>query len=555
MTESRNSDQPPHTTRGNFLAPAYLWVAGLQGRRALAFCAVLGAVANLAFPPVFFWPAFAIALSGLVWSLDAARLAPKPRWAAFWRVFAFGFTYYLVGMHWIAWAFLVDPGAHVIFIWMPLVALPGGLAMLLAGFVSIGFRYWFAGPARLVVFAVAFMFGEWFRSSLVGIGGLPWNLPGMIWAPGEAISQSASIWGIYGLSALTVIAMAAPATLADARPRGTTGSRAAPVIVAAILFGAIWGWGARRLGEVPDLPPSGPVVRLVEAGIPQSAKHKQGVAEQIVLRFLALSGPDTANAPPIVIWPEGALPYYLFEWPEALDVVADAIGNRRLIIGMPRRENIGTPDEKAYNSLAVLSGDSDVRGPLDIYDKHMLVPFGEFMPFAGVLKTIGLKTLQDLAPGGFDAGPMPSTVNVVGIPPFGPLICYEAIFPGLSPRGSDRPQWLVNITIDAWFGELMGPAQHAAQARYRAIEEGLPMARVASRGETGMIDAYGRWTARGQPADPKLYGADPEGWKSSVVDTHIPPAADPTPYSNWRDGMFWIILLSFNLGLLALPRR
>src|SRR5699024_4574613 len=125
--------------------------------------------------------------------------------------------------HWIAWAFLVNPGAHLIFIWMPLVLLPGGLAALLAGFVSIGFRFWCAGPARLIVFAVAFMFGEWFRSSLFGIGGLPWNLPGMIWALGEAISQSASLWGIYGLSALTVVAMAAPATLADARSRGTTG--------------------------------------------------------------------------------------------------------------------------------------------------------------------------------------------------------------------------------------------------------------------------------------------------------------------------------------------
>jgi apolipoprotein N-acyltransferase len=89
------------------------------------------------------------------------------------------------------------------------------------------------------------------------------------------------------------------------------------------------------------------VIRLVEAGVPQSEKHKQGVAEQIVLRFLALSGPDTANTPPVVIWPEGALPYYLFEWPEALDVVANAIGNRRLIIGMPRREKINTPEEKA----------------------------------------------------------------------------------------------------------------------------------------------------------------------------------------------------------------
>ncbi|HOY78286.1 MAG TPA: apolipoprotein N-acyltransferase [Hyphomonadaceae bacterium] len=555
MTDSRNAAQSPQATRGNFLAPAYLWVAGLKGWRVFAFCAALGAVANLAFPPFFIWPAFAIALSGLVWVLDAARLAPKPKAAAFWRVFAFGFTYYLVGMHWIAWAFLVEPDAYLIFIWLPLVALPGGLALLLAGFMNAGFRFWNAGPARLIVFAVTFMFAEWFRSSLFGIGGLPWNLPGMIWSPGEAVSQSAAIWGIYGLSALTVVAMAAPATLADGRARGTTGSRAVPIIVAAIVFGAIWGWGARRIGEIPDAPATGPMVRLVEAGVPQAEKHKPGVAEKIVLRFIALSGPDTANAPPIVIWPEGALPYLLFEWPEALDVVTRAIGNRRLIMGLPRRENIGTDDEKAYNSLAVLSGDSAFRGPLDIYDKHMLVPFGEFMPFAGVLKTLGLKTLQDLAPGGFEPGPPPSTVNVAGIPPFGPLICYEAIFPGLSPHGADRPEWLINITIDAWFGELMGPGQHAAQARYRAIEEGLPMARVASRGETGMIDAYGRWFAKAAPADPAIYGADPEGWKSSVLDTRIPPAAEPTPYSNWRDGMFWIILIGLNLGLLVLPRR
>jgi apolipoprotein N-acyltransferase len=81
------------------------------------------------------------------------------------------------------------------------------------------------------------------------------------------------------------------------------------------------------------------------------------------------------------------------------------------------------------------------------------------------------------------------------------------------------------------------------------------MARVASRGESGMIDAYGRWFAKGAPADPAIYGPDPEGWRSSIVDTRIPAAVDPTPYSNWRDGMFWIILLGLNLGLLVLPRR
>jgi apolipoprotein N-acyltransferase len=550
---TRSADAPP-AMRGNFLAPAYLWVAGQTGWRGLALCAALGAVANLGFPPVFFWPAMAVALTGLVWSLDAAKLSQRPLRDAFWRVFAFGFTYYLVGMHWIAAAFLVDPGAHLIFIWMPLIALPGGLAALLALCVNVGFRFWCPGPARLILFSVAFMFGEWLRGSLFGIGGLPWNLPGMVWDPGGAVSQSASIWGIYGLSALTVIALASPATLADARARGTTGSRAAPIITAAIVFGAIWGWGARRLETIPPAP-EGPMVRLIEAGVPQSEKYKSGVAEHVVLRFAELIGPDTPDTPSIVIWPEGAVPYRLFEWPEALDLVADSVGGRRLIMGVARREQPDTDEEKAYNSLAVISGDSGTRGPLALYDKHMLVPFGEFTPFAGLLEAAGLRTLQKLAPGGFDAGPMPSPVGVLGVPDFGPLICYEAIFPGLSPTGADRPRWLINISNDSWFGNLTGPHQHAAQARYRSIEEGLPMARVAAGGLTGMIDAYGRWTARGKPADSARYGPDPEGWTSSVVDAAIPPVAEPTPYSAWRDGMFWLILLSFNLGLLVLPRR
>ena len=84
---------------------------------------------------------------------------------------------------------------------------------------------------------------------------------------------------------------------------------------------------------------------------------------------------------------------------------------------------------------------------------------------------------------------------------------------------------------------------------------GLPMARVASRGDTGMIDAYGRWTARATVADPKLYGPDPDGWRSAVVDARIPAALPATPYSNWRDGLFWLIFAALNLGLFVLPRR
>ncbi|MDZ4761592.1 MAG: apolipoprotein N-acyltransferase [Alphaproteobacteria bacterium] len=554
MTQTQYAPGDFPASRGNLLTPAYLWLVRQQRARALGLAAGFGVLANLAFPPIWFWPAMLIALSGLVWLLDGAKLALRPGRAAFWRVFAFGFAYFLVGLHWIVAAFLVDPGAHLWLIWLPLLILPGGLALILASVMLLAFQLWSTGPARLITFSVLFMAAEWIRGALFGLGGLPWNLPGMAWEPGGAISQSASIWGIYGLSLLTVVALASPAALADRRPRGTTALRAAPAIAAAILFGALWGWGSQRLSTV-EQQPDGPMVRLVEAGVPQAAKYDEGVAAAMVRRFSDLTGPDGSGTPSIVIWPEGALPYFLFEWPEALDLIAERLGDRRLIIGVARREQAGSSGEKTYNSLTVLSGDSALRGPLQIYDKHMLVPFGEFTPLADLIDRLGVETLQKLAPGGFSPGPRPAPVKVVGVPAFGPMICYEAIFPGLAPDGIDRPQWLVNISNDSWFGGLSGPYQHAAQARYRSIEEGLPMARVAAGGLTGMIDAYGRWTARGSPADPVIYGADPAGWKSSVVDAPIPPVAAPTPYSRWRDGLFWIIFLGLNLGLLVLPRR
>jgi apolipoprotein N-acyltransferase len=556
-------DQASHATdeRASFthgvLSGVFVRVAGLERFRALGFAALLGALANLGFPPLHIWPFLAIALVGLIWLIDAATRTKRPARAVFWRVFAFGFAYFLVGLHWIAAAFLVDPGAHLIFIWMPLVLLPGGLAAILAFIMGFAFRFWSPGPARLILFAVAFTFAEWVRGALFGLGGLPWNLPGMVWAPGGAMSQSASIWGIYGQSLITVLALASPATLADMRVHGSAVSRAAPVMVAAVALGALWGWGQQRLAlpEAPAAEGTGPLVRLVEVGTPQHQKYEPGVGVEMLRRFLELSGPDGSDAAPIVIWPEGALPQFLLEWPDALDAISNQLGDRKLIVGAARRQPDEKGNERAYNSLAVLSSQAPSRGPLSIYDKHMLVPFGEFTPLREVAASIGIPTLQALAKDGFYPGARPSSQVVVGIPPFGPLICYEAIFPGLSPTGPDRPEWLVSITNDSWFGMLSGPYQHADQARYRAIEEGLPMARVAAGGFTGMIDAYGRWTARGAPADAGAYSADPEGWRSSIVEARIPPALAPTPYSQWRDGLFWVMLIGVNLGLLVLPRR
>lgn len=533
---------------------AYDWMVRARGRAAIGTAAALGLAANLAFPPIWIWPAYAISLCGLLWLLDGARTTRRPGAAAFWRCFSFGFGHFLGGLHWIAAAFTIDLGAHLALIWLPLLILPAGLALIFAAIMRIGFMLWNPGPARHVVFIVSFVLAEWVRGALFGLGGLPWNLPGMVWAPGGAISQSVALWGVYGLSLLTVAALSAPAIILDARPRGTLASRIAPVLVTAIAFGAIWGWGARRLSEPPpSIEPT--MVRLVDPGVPQSEKFKPETITLLLQRYRALTGPDTPEAPPIVIWPEGALPTWLFEWPEGLDAVTDRIGDRRLIIGAGRRQFSSSGEISSYNSLAVLTGASAVNGPLYIYDKHMLVPFGEFMPFEGVMKAVGLGTLQNLSPGGWDAGPPPASVSIAGMPPFAPLICYEAIFPGLTPNGQDRPAWIVNISNDSWFGGFLGPYQHAAQARFRSIEEGLPMARVAVGGQSGVIDAFGRWSARAHASDPDSVGPDPSGWRSNVLDAEIPPAAPATVYSRYRDGFFWLMLLVISGGFLVQPRR
>lgn len=546
----------PSFLRGDILTPAYLWVTGRKGWQACALAAALGVATNLAFPPVWFWPAMAVGLSGLIWIIDGARLQANPGRSFTLRVGAFFFGQYLVGFHWVAAAFLVNPGAHLAFIWMAVLLLPGGLAALMAGMMRIAFLFWSPGPARLIVFSVGLTLAEWVRGHL--FGGFPWNLPGMIWEPGGAISQSVSLWGVYGLSAVSVFAMASPGALADARPRGQTASRAGPFLLSAIVFGSLWGWGEQRLAAPPAGPP-GPVVRLVDTGAPQAVKDDTANLGVISQRFRRLSGADEPGAAPIVIWPEGALPTWLFADPDEFDRVTEWMGRRRLIIGVTRAERVagagGKPEIRAYNSLAVLSGDMPERRPI-VYDKHMLVPFGEFTPLREIAAMIGIPTLQELAKDGFYPGRRPETISSApGVPPFGPLICYEAIFPGLMTPGDERPRWLVNISNDSWFGHLSGPWQHDAQARFRAIEEGLPMARAAAGGVTSMIDAYGRRTAQGQPADPGRYGEDPKGWQSSVVEAAIPQRAKPTPYSTWRDGLFWIILLSFPLGLLVLPRK
>ena len=186
-----------------------------------------------------------------------------------------------------------------------------------------------------------------------------------------------------------------------------------------------------------------------------------------------------------------------------------------------------------WNSLHGLDEAGVIVGT---YDKHHLVPFGEYTPLRAVLGRLGLGKLV-VGSQGFSAGPGPETLDLPGLPPFSPLICYEAIFPGRVVAEGARPQWLLNVTNDAWFGTSSGPYQHFASARIRAVEEGLPLVRVANTGISAVVDSYGRLLGQLRLN------------QAGVLDSHLPrPAKSVTLYARYGDrmGLFLIVILAFS---------
>jgi apolipoprotein N-acyltransferase len=359
--------------------------------------------------------------------------------------------------------------------------------------------------ARALLFAAAWMLQEWTRSWI--LTGFPWNPVAIVWSEsvtplGLDLQQSVSVIGTFGLSLITVAAAGLCAVL-GAAPR----ARAAWIWAGAPLAGIalIAGVGALRL-TAPTTVSSAVKVRLVQPNVPQAEKWRPGLREIHLQDYVDLS---TANRPDdvnVVVWGEASISFFLDRDTEHRRIAAAAApAGGLLIAGGDRAES----ETRIFNSLYVITPNSDIAA---VYDKHHLVPFGEYMPLAAFLPSAIRQLTGDI---GFSAGPGSRTIAVPGLPAFAPLICYEAIFPGqVVAPGDPAPRWMLNLTNDSWFGTLTGPYQHFATARLRAIEQGLPLVRAANTGISGVVDPYGRVLA--------TLGLDRRG----VVDAVLP---DPTP--------------------------
>jgi apolipoprotein N-acyltransferase len=510
-------------------------------RAGLAFAA--GALSVLAMAPFNAWPVLFLTFPVVVWLIDGAgagrlRGVPAAALAGFW----FGLGYFVLGLYWIGYAFLVDAST---FAWLlPFVVL--GLPAYLALFTAFGFALarliWTRDASRVIALAISLTASEWLRGHL--LSGFPWNTFGYALSEPLALAQTASLVGLWGLTLLTVAIFASPAVLIDGRSRGRK-PWIAPVAALLVLV-AMGIFGAVRLSQEPTRTVANVKLRIMQPNLQQDVKFNYAAKADVMQKYLALS--DRASGPQstgvrdasILIWPESAFPFFLTREADVIAQIADFLPKGTVLItGSVRAPDLppGSRITRAYNSIYVVDHDGSI---LSVYDKLHLVPFGEYLPLQDWMERLGFEQLTRIQ-GGFIAGNVRRTLQIPGAPQVLPLICYEIVFPGDIAAGDDRPGWIVNLTNDGWFGISTGPYQHLQQARLRAIEQGLPVVRAANTGISAVIDPVGRIVAQ--------LGLGIDG----VLDSSLPSAIRLTVYA--RMGDFPVAIIAAAALIFVIRRR
>ena len=500
----------------------------------LAFLA--GLVSALGFAPLGLWPLMILAFAFLLWLIEGARSLRSALARGWW----FGVGQFVLGLNWIATAFTYQAAMPAWLGWVAVVLLSLYLAVYPAAAAGLAWRWATPGrrvpageeappaPGRRILLALllaaAWIVTEWLRATL--FTGFAWNPVGVVLIDTGASWLAVAI-GTYGLSAIVVLIGGAfwlPFGRAPGRPDKTA---AAWLII--LLFAAS---AAAWVFSVPPAaaPAHGLPVHIVQPNIGQQNKWEPGYERQNFERFVQLTGPPTGR-PRLLLWPEAATPDFLAYDPAARRRLSALLGPQDLLLlgGVePIFDDRGN-GIAAYNSVYVLTPDDRLTGR---YDKAHLVPYGEYLPMRPILSAIGLSRL---APGDLDFrdGPGPRTLDLGAFGRAGVQVCYEIIFSGQVVDEANRPDFIFNPSNDAWFG-AWGPPQHLAQARLRAIEEGLPIIRATPTGISALILADGR-----------VEQSLPLG-TAGAIDSRLPRAAPPTLFAHYGN------LLPFGFALLLI---
>ena len=490
----------------------------------LGLSLLAGAVSALGFAPLGLWPLTILAFAALLWLIEGA---PKLR-SALARGWWFGVGQFALGLNWIATAFTYQAAMPAWLGWVAVVVLSLYLALFPAAAAGLAWRWGKPHKLALVlVLAAAWIVTEWLRATL--FTGFAWNPIGATLA-GRSIAGVSAWVGTYGLGAM-VILFAGLIWIALLGP-----NRRPAIPLAGI---ALAGQLAAFLAVAAPMAGTGPMVRVIQPNIGQQNKWDPGYAQENFRRLAGLSGRPGAE-PRLILWPEAATPDFLSFEPAARRRLAALIGSDDLLM-LGGVEPVFAADGRgiaAYNSLYALGPDATLRGR---YDKAHLVPYGEYLPMRPLLSAIGISRL---APGDLDfrAGPGPRTIDLGRFGRAGVQVCYEIIFSGQVVDRADRPDFIFNPSNDAWFGGW-GPPQHLAQARLRAIEEGLPIVRATPTGISAVIDSGGN-----------VLASLPLG-TAGAIDARLPRPAPPTLFARFGNLLPFAFALLLIAAAIAVRRK
>lgn len=484
-----------------------------------------GALAATGFAPLWNWPLALLALAGFV-ALTNRAATLKRALLAGWL---FGVGHFSVGLNWIAHAFTYQDAMPHWFGYGAVVLLSLYLAVYPAAAAGLAWRWGRHDPRVLVlVFGAAWIVTEWLRATM--FTGFAWNPLGVI-GLGLGIDHAARVTGTYGLSGLIILLAGALWLILQPQFRRTG---------YAMLAGFALLWASVAL--LPTVPPErGPAIVVVQPNIGQETKHDPRFDEANWRRLERLSGRQAGDdTPRIIFWPEAAVPAFIEYEISARDRIARLLGRQDLLVtgGDTLVYDDAGALTGAHNSVFIVDAEGELLGR---YDKAHLVPYGEYLPMRPLLTAIGLSRL---VPGDIDfwSGPGPRSLALAGAGSMGVQICYEIVFSGQVVDRANRPAFIFNPSNDAWFGSW-GPPQHLAQARLRAIEEGLPVIRSTPTGISAVIDANGR------VIDSIALG------QAGAIDARLPAPLPLTPFARLGNILPMLLTALMIIIAVAIPRR
>jgi len=455
----------------------------LDDRSALGLAAVSGALLALAFPMIDWGPLAWIALVPLL--LAAMGRGPGAAFLAGWVA---GLVFFLATLYWL----VLTIGTYTNL--SPLVSV--GPLLLLCGFLALGFGAFAAGCERArqagvelaLVAPPLWVLVEWIRTYI--LGGFPWVSLGYSQYRATYLVQFVEFTGVYGLSALVVLVNVAVYSAVRCWYAGKAPSTRGMLAVTGLLV-VLVAWGYWRVQELTAIPSKGSLrVGVIQGNVAQDVKWDPAYQEGTIDHYEKLTTAAVADGAELVVWPETAAPFFFQEEGELRDRIL-AFARRLgvwLVVGSPAFSHEDGA-LRLHNRVYLVGPDGNAD---QFYDKMELVPFGEYVPLKSLFFFVD-KVVEGV--GDFRAGSTPVVFHTTR-GNFGTLICYEGIFPGLTRQfvagGAD---FLVNVTNDAWFGRTSAPYQHLAMATVRAIENRVPLVRVANTGFSAMVNIDGtiRW--------------------------------------------------------------